>query len=192
MTTDARPPSQLAAVYPMTLAKSCQFAALTVASGAAGLAAYLVPNWKSGDDPCLWATVATLIVVALLWRLFWQPVFHSRSEQRVLAGFLIGMPVIYVMRCVLFADHALSASWLWTELLGLIVFAAIATLGLRGSGWFLAVGIAGHGSAWDLWHFRHSSYIPDWYSIACMSGDFALGAYVVTRIPSTPQNSSVG
>ena len=86
--------------YPISLTKSCQFAVLTVASGAAGLA-YLVPSWKSGHDPCLWAAVATLIVVAILWRLFWQPVFHSRSEQRVLAGFLIGMQVIYVMRCAL-------------------------------------------------------------------------------------------
>jgi hypothetical protein len=57
----------------MTLTKSCQFAALTVTSGAAGFAAYLVPNWKSGYDPCLWAAVATLIVVAILWRLFRLP-----------------------------------------------------------------------------------------------------------------------
>ena len=42
----------------------------------------------------LWAAVAMLIVVAILWRLFWLPVFRSCSEQRVLAGFLIGMPVI--------------------------------------------------------------------------------------------------
>ena len=144
----------------MTITKSCQFAALTVASGAAGLAAYLVPNWKSGYDPCLWTAVATLIVVAILWRLFWLPEFHSRSEQRVLPGCLIGMPVIYVMRCVLFADQALSASWLCDRATGAYRVSAIATLGLRGSGWFLAVGIAGHGFARDLWHFRHSSYNP--------------------------------
>lgn len=168
----------------MIVAKEFQFAALTIASGVAGWAAYLVPNWKSGNDPCPWAVVATLIMVAILWRLFWLPVLPCRSEPRVLAGFLVGMPIIYVMRCILFADHALTASWLSIELLGLLVFTGIAILGLSGSRWFLALGIAGHGIAWDLWHYRHSSYIPDWYSIACMSVDFALGAYVATRIPS--------
>ncbi len=164
--------------------KAVQFAALTIASGAACWTVTLVPNWKSGNDPCLWAAVATLIVVAILWKLFWLPVLATRLEQRVLAGFLVGMPIVYVLRCLLFADRALAASWVWIELLGLIVFASVAILGLRWSVWFLALGIAGHGIAWDVWHYRNSSYIPNWYSIACMSVDFALGAYVGLRIPS--------
>jgi hypothetical protein len=175
------------AMSQMSVAKLFQFAALTIASGAAGWAAYLVPSWNSGNDPCLWAAVATVIMVVILWRLFLLPVFAPRLERRVLAGFLVGMPIVYLVRCLSFADHALTASWLWIELLGLIAFTLIAILGLRGDGWFLAFGIIGHGIAWDLWHYRHSSYIPDWYSIACMCVDFALGAYVATRISSYRQ-----
>jgi hypothetical protein len=134
------------AMSQMSVAKRFQFSALTIASGAAGWTAYLVPNWKFGNDPCLWAAVATVIIVAILWKLFWLPVLAPRSERRVLAGFLVGMPIIYLMRCLFFADHALTASWLWIELLGLIVFCGDCDTRLE-RGWMVS-------AIWDCrsWH----------------------------------------
>jgi hypothetical protein len=106
-----------------------------------------------------------------------------KFERTMLAGFLVAMPLVYVMSWFAARDHAAS-SWIWVEHLGLALFAAIAALGLKNSPWFLAIGIAGHGFAWDLWHYKNSAYIPDWYAVACMLVDLALGANVAARIPA--------
>jgi hypothetical protein len=72
---------------------------------------------------------------------------------------------------------------LWIELLGLVVYVALAVLGLKVSPWFLVVGIAAHGLAWDSWHY-HSAYIPNWYAIACLLADIGLSVYIAARIPA--------
>jgi hypothetical protein len=41
-----------------------------------------------------------------------------------------------------------------------------------------------HGLAWDAWHYRTSTYIPDWYVIASLAVDLSVGAYVAARIPA--------
>jgi hypothetical protein len=74
--------------------------------------------------------------------------------------------------------------WLWVEVLGTIIFVALAVLGVKRSPWFLAIGMVLHGLAWDTWHYRNSTYIPDWYAVACLTVDLAFGAYVVARIPT--------
>ena len=104
-------------------------------------------------------------------------------ERAWLAAFLVGMPVVYLLGW-LGARSRTAASWSWVELLGLALFAALAVLGFKNSPWFLVIGIAGHGIAWDSWHYRNSTYVPDWYSVACMLVDLALGAYVAARIPA--------
>jgi len=48
-----------------------------------------------------------------------------------------------------------------------------------------------HGLAWDSWHYRNSTYIPDWYAIACMAVDLAFGAYVVVRVPAYQRTSRI-
>ena len=55
-------------------------------------------------------------------------------------------------------------------------------LGVKRSPWFLAIGMALHGLAWDAWHYRKSNYIPDWYVIACLAVDLAFGAYIASRV----------
>jgi hypothetical protein len=84
----------------------------------------------------------------------------------------------YVMR-YLFASRGRAAdSWLWVEVLGLLIFAALAILGVQRSPWFLAIGIVLHGITWDSWHYGRSAYMPDWYAFACFAVDLVLGAYV--------------
>ena len=144
---------------------------------------YMVPSWQSPGDPFLLAAVAGAIAVVCLWLTRWLGSRAMRVERAMLSVFLVGMPLVYVMGWFAARDHAAS-SWIWVELLGLALFAAFAALGLKNSPWFLAIGIAGHGFAWDLSHYKNSAYIPDWYAVACMLVDLALGAYVAARIPA--------
>ena len=144
---------------------------------------YMVPSWQVPGDPFLLAAVVGAVTVACLWLTRWLGSRAIKFERTMLAGFLVAMPLVYVMGWFAARDHAAS-SWIWVELLGLALFAAFAALGLKNSPWFLAIGIAGHGFAWDLWHYKNSAYIPDWYAVACMLVDLALGAYVAARIPA--------
>lgn len=141
----------------------------------------MVPSWQAPGDPFLLAAVVEAVTVACLWLTRWLGLRAMKFERTMLAGFLGGMPLVYVMGWFAARDHAAS-SWIWVELLGLALFAAFAALGLNNSPWFLAIGIASHGFAWDLWHYKNSAYIPDWYAVACMLVDLALGAYVAARI----------
>jgi CDP-diglyceride synthetase len=144
---------------------------------------YMVPSWQVPGDPFPLAAVVEAVTVACLWLTRWLGSRAVKFERTMLAGFLVAMPLVYVMGWFAARDHAAS-SWIWVELLGLALFAAFAALGLKNSPWFLAIGIAGHGFAWDLWHYKNSAYIPDWYAVACMLVDLALGAYVAARIPA--------
>lgn len=103
-------------------------------------------------------------------------------ERAMLATFLVGMPLVYVMGWFAARDRAAS-SGIWVELLGFALFAAFAVLGLKSSSWFLVIGIIGHGFAWDSWHYKNSAYIPDWYTVACLLVDLTFGAYVAARVP---------
>lgn len=96
----------------------------------------------------------------------------------------VGMPLVYVLRYLFAFTGRVMDFWLWVEVLGLFVFAALAILGVKRSPWFLAIGIVLHGLTWDSWHYRNSTYMPDWYAVACFAVDLALGAYVAARVPA--------
>ena len=71
-----------------------------------------------------------------------------------------------------------------------MIFAVLAVAGLRGSGWYLAVGIAAHGLAWDLWHHGRTTFIPDWYTIGCLIVDVGWGLYAASRVAVWDAESS--
>jgi hypothetical protein len=147
------------------------------------LALYLVP-WHMSGDPCLLAAAASAVVVTCLWLTRWWGARGVIFERNLLAGFLVLMPLVYVAR-YLFASSGRAANhWLWVEVLGTIIFVALAVLGVKRSPWFLAIGMVLHGLAWDMWHYRNSNYIPDWYVVACLAVDLAVGAYVAARVPA--------
>ena len=149
---------------------------------------YRVP-WQASADPCLLAAAATVVILSLLWLTRWRGLRGVYLERKLFAAFLAGMPLVCVMR-YLFASAGRAASfWLWVEILGVPIFAALAVLGVKRSPWFLTIGIAVHGLAWDSWHYRNSTYIPDWYAIACLAVDLAFAAYVAARVPAY-QNAS--
>jgi hypothetical protein len=151
---------------------------------------YRIP-WQLSGDSCLLAAAATVIILTLLWLTRWRGLRGVNFERRLLVGFLVAMPLVYVARYLFDSIGRAPSFWLWIEVLGIPLFATLAVLGLKRSPWFLSMGIVGHGLAWDSWHYRSSSYIPDWYSIACMAVDLALGAYVAVRIPAYQRVSRI-
>jgi hypothetical protein len=94
------------------------------------------------------------------------------------------MPLVYVGRYLFAATGDGANYWFWIEVLGAAIFVALAVLGVKRSPWFLVIGMVLHGLAWDLWHYRDSTYIPEWYVIACLAVDLSFGAYVAARVPA--------
>jgi hypothetical protein len=166
-----------------TAQQTVQTVLLIIVSFVTAWMLYIAP-WQVSGDPCLLAAVATVIVVVCLWATDGQGLRGLSFERNLLAAFLVAMPLVYVARYLFASTRGAANHWLWMEGLGVIIFAALALLGLKRSPWFLAVGIVAHGLAWDSWHYRNSTYIPDWYAIACLAVDLALGAYVAARVPA--------
>ena len=147
---------------------------------------YMVPSWTALGDPFLLGAVATAVTLACLWLTRWLGSRAMKFERAWLAIFLVGMPLVYMLGW-LAARNLAATSWILVEFLGLALFAALAVLGFKNSPWFLVVGIAGHGIAWDSWHYKNSAYVPDWYAVACLLVDLVLAAYVAARVPAYRQ-----
>ncbi len=157
--------------------------ALALGTVLTAIGIYLVPAWQNFfKDVCLQAAAFAGATIALMYVTRFLGRRGIAIERIVLALFLAGMPFVYVIRWLVFRGGA-STEWLWIELFGLVVYVALAVLGLKFSPWFLVAGIAAHGIAWDAWHY-HSAYIPNWYAIGCLLADIGLSIYIAARIPA--------
>ena len=157
--------------------------ALAVATVLTTIGVYMAPSWQSVlTDVCLQAAVFAGATIALMYVTRFLGRRGIAIERIAVALFLAGMPLVYIMRWLVNRGGA-GSGWLWVELLGLVVYVALAVLGLKFSPWFLVVGIAAHGLAWDSWHY-YSAYIPNWYAISCLLADIGLSVYVAARIPA--------
>ena len=156
---------------------SIGIAALILSTCAALL---VTPDIHAPDliEPAICATLSTPFVLATLIALRLADL-PSIFERRLLALFLLLMPTVYLSSLAL---HGGGAPWPVVEIAGQLVFAALAIAGLRSSGWYLAVGIAAHGLAWDLWHHGRTTFIPDWYTVGCLIVDVGWGVYAASRI----------
>jgi hypothetical protein len=145
-----------------------------------GFSLLVVPDIRAGDliEPTIQAVITTPIVLTVLlaFRLGGKP---PAWERRLLALFLASMPTVYLTSLAL---HGGDRTWLGIELAGQLAFAGLALAGLRGSGWFLAAGIAAHGLLWDAWHHGRTSFMPDWYATACLIVDVGWAVYAASRI----------
>ena len=106
------------------------------------------------------------------------------GERRLLAVGLVVAALIYVGFAVAWAD----AVWMMIELGGVVVFTGLAVLGLKRSALSLAVGWALH-PAWDVGlHLvgAGAAFAPAWYTVACISFDLLVAAYVIARFRRTP------
>ena len=154
------------------------------------LSLYRVP-WQVSGDPCLLAAGTTGAIVTCLWLTRWRGLHGVIFERNLLAGFLVLMPLVYVARYLFAATGGGVNYWFSIEVLGTAIFIALAVLGVKRSPWFLALGMVLHGLAWDAWHYRNSTYIPDWYVIACLAVDLSFGAYIAARVPAYQRASRI-
>jgi hypothetical protein len=142
-------------------------------------AALLVPDLSAGllGQPAFAGVVGGGVALALIVVLR-RGRRGSGAERLVLAIFLALMPSIYVASCLRFGG---GTGWLSLEVGGQFLFAALAFAGWRWTPRLLVAGIAGHGLIWDLSHYGRTSFMPDWYAIACMVVDLGWAFYAATQ-----------
>jgi hypothetical protein len=58
---------------------------------------YMVPSWQAPGDPFLLAAVVGAVTVACLWLTRWLGSRAMKFERTMLAAFLAGMPLVYVV-----------------------------------------------------------------------------------------------
>ena len=99
------------------------------------------------------------------------------KEKRIYAIGLVVVALIYV-GFGLFSD---SAGWKIIELMGVPAYSFFAWLGLKKSGWFLAIGWALH-VFWDAGlHGVATPFVPHWYIAGCIGFDLLVAAYIAVR-----------
>jgi hypothetical protein len=105
---------------------------------------------------------------------------HRRGagEVRLLALGLVVAAGIYVALALARAEDR----WLAVEAVGLAVFAGLASLGLRVSLWWLALGWVAH-VAWDVGlHLdREQPVIRAWYPLLCVGFDLVVAGFLLSR-----------
>jgi hypothetical protein len=143
---------------------------------------WIMPSWSPvhAAEPVYLAAVGAVLTTLTITGLRLAGKRGSRAEQRLLATFLAGMPLVYVASWLVTPEPG----WLVPEIVGVIVFGALALAGLSRSPWFLAAGIASHGVFWDAWHYGRTSFVPSWYELGCLVADIGFAIYVATQIPS--------
>lgn len=132
---------------------------------------------KHLDEPAYQAVPGTVIIlgVVLVLRAFGRRT--ARVEQWIFAYFLAAMPLVYVSSL---ARSQVDAA-MWIQILGLVLYAGSAFIGLFVWAWALPLGIAAHGLLWDLTH-RHAGFIPAWYTDACLVIDVSFALYAASRV----------
>ncbi len=119
------------------------------------------------------AYAAIFIVVALLISRF--------AGEIVWRAFLVLFMFIAAGLYIVFAVRAGEGTlWLVGELVGVAIFGGVALLGLRGSLWWIVAAWALH-PLWDVGlHYLGPgrSFAPETYTIACLSFDLLVAAYI--------------
>ena len=99
------------------------------------------------------------------------------KEKRIYAIGLVVAALVYV-GLGFFSD---SIEWKIIEVIGVPVYALFAWLGLKKSGWFLALGWALH-VFWDAsLHGTSTPFVPTWYIQLCLGFDLLVAGYLVVR-----------
>lgn len=153
-------------------------AALTLSTS---LALLLVPDLtlESLKNPAESAAVGTCFTFTVVVVLRGLGRRGSRMEQYLFAIFLGVMPLVYIQSRIFLGG---SMEWLYLEIVGLVIFGALAVLGLVVSPWFTVVGLAAHGLGWDSWHPGRAAFMPSWYAGACLSIDLGWAIYAATQV----------
>ena len=133
----------------------------------------------------MFAELAIGIIFAGLTILVVQA-FPSRIHNNFYALALIIAASIYVA----FSFLSQNTTWIFTEIIGVIIFSIIAFLGVKFSLWFLAIGWLIH-PAWDLLIDNHNltAFVPQWYPTVCIGYDIAIALYIAWKCIEQKQNN---
>ncbi len=162
-----------------------------IASLAASLLTIPAASWRAAPlDPCHLGVIVAIVVVAALTVTAFAGPRAQKLERSLLALFLAGMPLPYILNLVWYGG---SAAWLSIELAALPIYGALALAGYRRSPAYLAAGIAAHGLLWDAWHLADTP-MPGWYAFGCLVVDQTIALYVLARMsrPAELPRLSVG
>ncbi len=120
-----------------------------------------------------------LLLGAVLAVPFVLYVRSRRGEDPIYAQGLVVAALIYVGFAV---AAGAGAGALVTEIIGVLLFGAVAWLGVRRAALWLAAGWAAH-VGWDLLlhPLAGSGYAPAWYVRACVGFDLAVAAWIALR-----------
>lgn len=112
--------------------------------------------------------------------------FPAKINYQFYAAALIAAASIYVG----FSFLSQNTTWIFTEIIGVIIFSAIAFLGVKFSPWFLAMGWLIH-PAWDLLIDNHNltAFVPQWYPTLCIGYDFAIALYIAWKCIKQKQDN---
>jgi hypothetical protein len=117
------------------------------------------------------------VILAIGFIFFARKSGNFETEKRFYAIGLIVAAMIY-FGFGLFAD---TVNWKIIELLGVPIYAGFAWLGVKKSGWFLAIGWAFH-VVWDaVLHGINTPFVPHWYIGLCIGFDLAVAGYIGFR-----------
>ena len=130
------------------------------------------------DDPSHWGVIGYVLTVWRLVALRSDRLDRPSGAHRILIGFLIGMPIIYLADWVRFGG---SLGYLWVEVGGALLYWTIAAAAVVRSYRVLSAGIAGH-ALWDLLHLGTADYVPEWYAFGCALVDVAVGLFVILNV----------
>ena len=112
--------------------------------------------------------------------------FPSRIHNQIYAAALIIAASIYVG----FSSLRQNITWIFTEIMGVIIFSIIAFMGVKFSRWFLAMGWLIH-PAWDLLIDNHNltAFVPQWYAKVCIGYDIAIALYIAWKCIKKKENN---
>ena len=176
---------------PRGLSRDALALGAVIASLAASLLTIPADSWRAAPlDPCHGGVIIAIVVTAALTVTAFAGEKARRLERSLLAIFLAGMPLPYILNLVWYGG---STAWLALELAALPIYGALALAGLRRSPAYLAAGISAHGLLWDAWHLGGTP-MPSWYALGCLIVDQTMALYVLVRMsrPAELPRLSVG
>jgi len=113
----------------------------------------------------------------------------SKGEKNFLAQGLLIAALIYIGFAMIWGD----LYWLGIEGLGVVAYGTFAYLGYRYSAIWTGIGWLIH-PLWDvILHLNGAGHViaPDWYAIACISFDVAVGGYILLNLSRYPAASKL-
>ena len=123
------------------------------------------------------AAIASQIVLGIVLAIAFIA-FARRGNRRSESGFYALGLAVAALIYVVFAALGGDLTDLLSELLGLIAFAIVAAFAWwRDQPMILAIGWTVH-AGWDALQLGAVTYVPGWYTIACLGFDLLLAFYI--------------